>query len=340
MKDKVLVITNENINIDDGFSCDNLDMKSIPESLSKNFNITLTGRLSKKKKFHFIKIDKVFAFKNIFLYLKFIVQENKKETNLINLIISITPYTFLATLVIFFFKRKPSIYLRSDGFLEYKKILGFFGSFIYGFMFAIVSKFSNLISCREHILKKKPGKIVNPSHLTQIWFNDLKEQSLTAEIKLLYIGRLNIEKGIFNLLKLIDGIKTNIKLNIITSKNKHHLVEKNSKVNLLDNLNNEDLINAYDNCNIFILPSFTEGHPQVLDEALARRRPVIIFEDIAHVNRNRRGIFICKRESRSLTAVIEFIIKNYNLIQKEMKSNLLPTKDDFIKDLSNNLKNL
>ena len=55
MKDKVLVITNENINIEDGFSCDNLDMKSIPESLSKNFNITLIGRLSKKKNFILLK---------------------------------------------------------------------------------------------------------------------------------------------------------------------------------------------------------------------------------------------------------------------------------------------
>ena len=55
MKDKVLVITNESINVNEEFSCDNLDIKSIPESLSKNFDITLVGRLSKKKNFMLLK---------------------------------------------------------------------------------------------------------------------------------------------------------------------------------------------------------------------------------------------------------------------------------------------
>ena len=36
----------------------------------------------------------------------------------------------------------------------------------------------------------------------------------------------------------------------------------------------------YDAHNIFILPSFTEAHPKVVDESLARMRPVIIFEDV------------------------------------------------------------
>ena len=39
----------------------------------------------------------------------------------------------------------------------------------------------------------------------------------------------------------------------------------------------------YDDHNIFILPSFTEAHPQVLDEALSRFRPVIVFSEISHV---------------------------------------------------------
>ena len=41
-----------------------------------------------------------------------------------------------------------------------------------------------------------------------------------------------------------------------------------------------NMIKFYDNSNIFILPSFTEGHPMVLLESLARLRPVIIFNEI------------------------------------------------------------
>ena len=42
----------------------------------------------------------------------------------------------------------------------------------------------------------------------------------------------------------------------------------------------EKLINYYDEHNIFVLPSYTEGYPMVLLESLARLRPVIIFEEI------------------------------------------------------------
>ena len=41
----------------------------------------------------------------------------------------------------------------------------------------------------------------------------------------------------------------------------------------------KDLIKIYDSHDIFILPSFTEGHPMALLESLARNRPVIIFDD-------------------------------------------------------------
>ena len=84
---------------------------------------------------------------------------------------------------------------------------------------------------------------------------------------------------------------------------------------------------------IFILPSFTEGHPQVLDEALSRLRPVIVFEEIDHVKRNRKGVFVCKRNINDLENKIDFILKHYLKIQDEMKTNKLPKKNSFLKEL-------
>ena len=60
--------------------------------------------------------------------------------------------------------------------------------------------------------------------------------------------------------------------------------QKNVSIYEVEN-NKQRLIKFYDDHNIFILPSFTEGHPQVLDEALARLRPVIVFDEIKHVKR-------------------------------------------------------
>ena len=49
MKKKLFIISNESIyNHNGDFSCDNLDLKSIPEELNKNFEVHLIGRKSKK----------------------------------------------------------------------------------------------------------------------------------------------------------------------------------------------------------------------------------------------------------------------------------------------------
>ena len=82
------------------------------------------------------------------------------------------------------------------------------------------------------------------------------------------------------------------------------------------NENDSDIIKFYDDHNIFILPSFTEAHPQVLDEALSRFRPVIVFSEISHVKRDREGVFVYKRDHKSLIDTIKYIINNYKDIEK------------------------
>ena len=96
---------------------------------------------------------------------------------------------------------------------------------------------------------------------------------------------------------------------------------------------------AYDENNITILPSYTEGYPYVIDESLSRKRPVIIFEEISYVVNEKRGIFIAKRELNSLRTIVNYIIENYAKIQKEMDENKLPTKKSMIRQISNIINN-
>ena len=91
----------------------------------------------------------------------------------------------------------------------------------------------------------------------------------------------------------------------------------------------------YDDHNIFVLPSFTEGHPQVILEALARRRPVIIFDEIKHVIGDKKGIFVTKRNFLSFLGTLNNIKKNYKKIQKDMMKNKLPTNNEFIEKFAN-----
>ena len=87
-----------------------------------------------------------------------------------------------------------------------------------------------------------------------------------------------------------------------------------------------------------MLPSFTEATPYVVDESLARKRPVIIFEDIDYIIRNKKGIFVSKREINSFTEKAKYIMNNYKEVQKNMEQNVLPTKKSMIKQISDIIK--
>ena len=92
-----------------------------------------------------------------------------------------------------------------------------------------------------------------------------------------------MEKGIFSLIKLIKD-KNDLSLTLVgEEKNARHNINQNNVFIKKNENNKENLIKFYDDHNIFILPSFTEGHPMALLEALARRRPVIVFDEIKHV---------------------------------------------------------
>jgi glycosyltransferase involved in cell wall biosynthesis len=147
------------------------------------------------------------------------------------------------------------------------------------------------------------------------------------------VGRLKVEKGIFSLLEIFDEITTDVELSILGKK--ENIKINNNKINLIGFENNvQEIIKIYDNHNITILPSFTEAHPKVVDESLARMRPVIIFEEIGHIIQDRYGIFISRRDTKSLLEVISFILSNYSSILVKMEINQLPTKQKFISEIT------
>ena len=334
MKNKLFLITNESIYADENknFFCDNIDLKSIPENLNKYSEINIIARYSKTERSKKIDIENINICKNIFIYF-FNIFKSFKQKDSKYFIISLSPYTFIATLLLKIFFKKHFIYLRSDGFEEYKAILGYFGSIIYYIIFKIGIINSNLIACRRHLLKKNEGIIVHPSQLKKKWFTEQKVANLN-ELNFLYVGRLRVEKGIFSLLKIIEN--TNIKLTIVTPEKEVKLKTNNKNIKLITFENyNDAIINFYDQHSILILPSYTEAHPQVLDEALARNRPVIIFEEISHVKRNREGVFICERNIKSLENMVSYIRRNYNDILAKIKKNVLPTQENFINELKN-----
>ena len=329
---KLFIISNEAIYENNNlFFCDNKDLKSTPEGLEKNFEVNLIARKSNVKRSHKINIKNIKTFSSLTSFLREIIRSFKnKKTNY--LLISISPYTFLACIFLRLFNKKPIVYLRSNGFDEYKIILGYLGYIIYYLMFTISTSISTNIGCRKYILRNKKGFIVHPSQLNDKWFENKKEFN-NSKKKLLYVGRMRKEKGIFSLINILKN-KKEIKLTIV-GKEENTVLNSYENIDFIKIVNNEaELINIFDEHKIFILPSFTEGQPMAILESLSRLRPVIIFSDIDHVVQSRVGIFISERNYESLNKTIRHIDENYENIQELMKKNKLPTLENFINDLS------
>jgi glycosyltransferase involved in cell wall biosynthesis len=333
---KLYLICNEKIfyNKKNHF-CENKDIQSIINFLSLKLKSQLQViarysksaqpfKLKKFSNFYIFRAIKILSFFSIF----FSILEKKRI-----LIISITPFSFALFLIFkFFFNCKFFIYLRSDGHKEYEKILGKNYVRIYEFMFKYITQYSDVISCNRQLFKKK-SHILYPSELSINWQKKIKKNIFKNNIiKILYVGRFKIEKGVYSLLDILNKLPNYIKLVLVGTGDL--LKFKNDRVEIIDFVKNEKkLISMYDSTNIFILPSYTEGHPKVIDEALSRMRPVIVFNDIKHVIQNRHGIFSVRRSSRQLLQTINYIKDNNKLISKQLILNKLPQKKEFLRQL-------
>jgi glycosyltransferase involved in cell wall biosynthesis len=329
------IIGNEKISQNNNsFYSANIDFKTIVEGLSNFFNLILVARKSSQKENFFINHNNIFLAGNYFTYLYKIILSLRSNRNNKYLIVSISPYSFLAYLFLFLFTNKIYVYLRSDGFKEYENILGKKWVFLYQIMFIVMLQKSKIISCQKKLSRGRRSYLVKPSELDEIWFNRKKKKiNLQKKIRLLYVGRIRIEKGIFNLLNIFLKLENEAELTIVGD----------TKIKLFNNYNikfynffskTNYLIEQYDKCHIFILPSYTEAHPKVIDEALARLRPVIIFDDIKHIVVDRAGIFICKRNPEDLKDKMHYIYRNYSKILLKISKNRLPTKKIFIENLN------
>ena len=103
--EKLYIISNESIFEENGkFFCDNIDIKSTQEGLNKNFEVHLFGRSSKKQRAHKIDLNNIYISNNFFLFFFNIYKSIKKE-NSKYLIVSISPYTFLISILLRLLKK-------------------------------------------------------------------------------------------------------------------------------------------------------------------------------------------------------------------------------------------
>ena len=212
---ELYVVVNEKIFYEDNiYFCENKDIQSIIDYLSKKFKLFLISRSSKfvqPFKLKSVYRNSIFQIKKIikFLFFFFNLQKNNKKL----LIISITPFNFIIFLFFkFFFNCKFYLYLRSNGHEEYQNILGKRYVWIYDIMFRYTAKYSEIITCHKRLYNNK-CHILYPSELNIKWKVGIKKNNFNNNIiNLLYVGRFKVEKGIYSLLNIFPKLQNNIKL--------------------------------------------------------------------------------------------------------------------------------
>ena len=329
---KIYLVSNDKVWFSQKRFTSNNDLNNIITSLNENYDVNLICRQSfKKLNFQLDKNFKHFNFSKIL----------EKKINI--LLVSITPFNFFVLFYLSIIKKtdiKGFVYLRSDGFLEYKYRYGLLGYLFYYLMFYLITKKLKIISCSYNFTKVKSKIIVHPSELNSIWF-ERKNLSNKFIYDFLYVGRFKKDKGSFYLVKIFKDILKDYNLTIVGNDRgsipKRYIADN---IDYKDSVSDiEELIKIYDSAKIFILPSFTEGFPKVISESLARLRPVIIFEEIKYVVNKREGIFVCTRDKKSLIDTTTFILKNYTKIQKKIEQDYFYTKSNFKKELLNLIQN-
>lgn len=127
--------------------------------------------------------------------------------------------------------------------------------------------------------RKVKNMFLSPNYINREKFKEnLSKKDSTGRIQLLYVGRFEEEKGIKVLLKaikILSEIINNFDLSMVGEGSLKDWVNDFIDENHLENIflrgtyNHEDMPEIYNSADIFILPSYTEGSPASLIEAMS-----------------------------------------------------------------------
>lgn len=174
---------------------------------------------------------------------------------------------------------------------------------------------------RDNQLKNKISIIPNYVNM------DLFKSAVKSikEFDILFIGRITQQK---NVQGLLDALKElTIKALIIgNGELKKGLIEQygnlDNRVVWQDTIPHNDIPNIMNKCSLYILPSFYEGHPKTLIEAMAAGMPVIGTNSpgINNLIENGANGLLCETDSSNIKVAIEKLLANPLLCKKISKN--------------------
>ena len=114
----------------------------------------------------------------------------------------------------------------------------------------------------------------------------------------MYVGRFREEKGYLSLINIFKKMSKTLEdyhlnLTLVGAEKNEISINKNIKI-IKQIKDNKKLKKIYDTHQIFVLPSYTEGYPQVILESFSRKKPVIVFKEIEFLKNLFKGFIYFK----------------------------------------------
>ncbi|MBK1897721.1 glycosyltransferase [Chryseobacterium sp. YIM B02567] len=165
------------------------------------------------------------------------------------------------------------------------------------------------------------------------------------KIELLYVGRLVFDKGLFELLEALEVLKAknyNVHLKLVGGGTDHDaLVSYVEQKKLEENVtffgmisDKDKLITIYQESDIFVLPTYHEGFPRVLYEAMMMHMPIIttFVGTINYLMKdNSNCLELIPKDSKSIVDQTEKLINDSDLAQN-LADNGLKTIISYLND--------
>jgi len=185
----------------------------------------------------------------------------------------------------------------------------------------------------KNITKKKNVYIV-PTCIDLSLYKDFEKTKKYEIFTFLYVGNIFRVKGIFNLIKAFKEIREKIECQLYFIGNIHPF-ERKRFFNIINEkpyskyifyypyMRKKDLIKTYLRSHCFIFPSYHEGSPRVIKEALACKLPVIASNIPGNlvIDPNKQIVNYYQYNSyNDLKNVMENILFNYVIYQKKSEN--------------------
>lgn len=191
----------------------------------------------------------------------------------------------------------------------------------------VTSSWQRDIVIKQHNIEPSKIKVI-PNYVVTDVFKPHPE--IQKKYDLIFVGRTGDQKNIGNLLKAIHYLKTkNRSVSLLMvggccsdKKIKETVNHYNLDVTFKGNILNFDLPYVLNQAKVFILPSYYEGHPKALLEAMSCGLSCIgsdargIREDIEHMKTG----YLCKADYGSIAKAIELVLSDES-IQKTIGKN-------------------